>query len=95
MIETSPATYMEAPTATFTLDSFEPHRLRCDRCGHGLAVPLDPWDDPESLRMLTEEEAAAYWPDLAIDLHSHAMTCPGAWFGWAQEQWEEMAAEEG
>jgi hypothetical protein len=31
--------------------------------------------------MLTEEEAAAYWPDLSLDLHRHTMTCPGAWFG--------------
>jgi hypothetical protein len=76
---------------TFTLDSFEPHLLRCDRCGHALTVPLDPWDDPESLRMMTVEEAAAYWPELTQELHSHTMTCPGAWFG-TQEEREALAA---
>ena len=42
-----------------SLDSLHPDRLRCDRCGHGLAVALDAWDDPDSLRPLTEDEAAA------------------------------------
>jgi hypothetical protein len=31
-------------------------------------VALDAWDDPESFRLLTEDEAATYWPDLAVDL---------------------------
>jgi hypothetical protein len=45
-----------------SLDSLHPDRLRCDRCGWETPVTLDPWDDPESLRLLTEDEAAAYWP---------------------------------
>jgi hypothetical protein len=45
--------------------------------------------------MLTETEAAAYWPDLAPDLHSHAMTCPGAWFGITPEEWEEASTPDG
>jgi hypothetical protein len=40
-------------------------------------VALDPWDDPESLRVLTEDEAAAYSPDLAADLRLHGMVRPG------------------
>ena len=43
----------------YSLDSLHPDRLRCDRCGHALPVALDVWDDPESLRLLTEDEAAA------------------------------------
>ena len=75
----------------YSLDSLHPHRLRCDRCGHALPVALDPWDDPESLRMLTEDEAAAYGPDVAADLRLHGMLCPGAWFA-GQEAAELMAA---
>jgi hypothetical protein len=60
----------------YSLDTFTPTLLRCVRCGHALTVVLDPWDDPESLRMLTEDEAAAYWPDLVADLRRHGMTCP-------------------
>jgi hypothetical protein len=52
----------------YSLDSLHPARLRFDRCGHALPVALDPSDDPESLRLLTEDEAAAYWPGLAADL---------------------------
>jgi hypothetical protein len=44
---------------------FTPSLLRYDRFGHALPVTLDPWDDPESMRLLPEDEAAAYWPDLA------------------------------
>jgi hypothetical protein len=39
---------------TYSIDSFHPDLLRCDQCGHALPVALDVWDDPESLRMLTE-----------------------------------------
>ena len=60
--------------------SLHPDRLRCDRCGWATSVTLDPWDDPEFLRMMTEGEAAAYWPVLAADLRLHGMLCPGAWF---------------
>jgi hypothetical protein len=74
-----------------SLDSLHPDRLRCDRCGHALPVALDIWDDPESLRTLTEEEAAAYFPGLAADLRLHGMLCPGAWFA-TQEEWEAMVA---
>ena len=49
------------------------------------------WDDPESLRVLTEDEAAAYFPDLATDLRLHGLLCPGAWFA-DQEGAEMMAA---
>ena len=38
------------------------------------------WDDPDSLRLLTEDEAAAYFPDLAADLRLRGMLCPGARF---------------
>ena len=76
----------------YSLDTFTPTLLRCDRCGHALPVALDPWDDPESLRMLTEDEAAAYWPELTTDLRLHGMVCPGAWFGVPQEEWEAIAA---
>jgi hypothetical protein len=48
-----------------SLDSLHPDRLRCDRRGWAVPVTLHPWDDPESLRGLTEGEAAAYWPGLA------------------------------
>jgi hypothetical protein len=75
----------------YSLDSLHPDRLRCDRCGHTLPVALDAWDDPESLRCLTEDEAAAYWPDLAADLRLHGVLCPGAWFA-DQEAVEAMAA---
>jgi hypothetical protein len=64
----------------YSLGSLHPARLRCDRRGHALPVALDPWDDPESLRLLTEDEAAAYRPELAADLRLHGMLCPGAWF---------------
>jgi hypothetical protein len=64
----------------YSLDSLHPDRLRCDRCGHALPVPLDAWDDPESLRVLTEKEAAANFPGLAADLRLHGTLCPGAWF---------------
>jgi hypothetical protein len=37
------------------VDSLQPHRVRCDRCGHALPVALDVWDDPESLLLLTED----------------------------------------
>jgi hypothetical protein len=43
----------------YSLDSLHPDRLRCDRCGHALPVGLDVWDDPDSLRLLTENEAVA------------------------------------
>jgi hypothetical protein len=62
----------------------------CDRCGRATPVTLDPWDDPESLRLLTEDEAAAYFPDVAADLHLHGMLCPGAWYA-DQDEAEEMA----
>jgi hypothetical protein len=62
----------------YSLDSLHPGRLCCDRCGHALPVALDAWDDPESLRLLAEDEAAAYWPELAADLRLHGMVCPGA-----------------
>jgi hypothetical protein len=61
----------------YSLDSPHLDRLRCDRCGHALRVALDAWDDPESLPMLTEDEAATYFPDLAADLRLHGMLCPG------------------
>jgi hypothetical protein len=48
-----------------SLDSLHPDRLRC---GHALPVAPDTRDDPGSLRLLTEEEAAAYGPGLAADL---------------------------
>jgi hypothetical protein len=76
---------------TYSLDSLHPDRLLCDRCGHALPVALDAWDDPESLRMLTEDAAAAYWPGLAADLRLHGMLCPEAWFV-AEEAAEAMAA---
>jgi hypothetical protein len=75
----------------YSLDTFHPDRLRCDRCGHALPVTLDVWDDPTSLRMLTSEEAAAYFPGLAEDVRAHSYVCPGAWFGIPQEEWEAMA----
>jgi hypothetical protein len=49
------------------------------------------WDGPESLRLLTEDEAAGYWPGLAADLYLHGMLCPGAWFE-DQQTAEAMAA---
>jgi hypothetical protein len=54
-------------------------------------VALDAWDDPASLRMLTEDEAAAYWPGLAAGLGLHGMWRPGAWFA-GQGAAEAMAA---
>jgi hypothetical protein len=30
---------------------------------------------------------------LAADMRLHGMTCPGAWLGISQEEWEEMAAQ--
>jgi hypothetical protein len=74
----------------YSLDSLHPDRLPCDHCGHALPVTLDPWDDPDSLRLLTEDEAAAYWPGLVADLRLHGMLCPGAWFA-DQVPVEEMA----
>jgi hypothetical protein len=41
--------------------------------------------------MLTEDEAATYFPGLAADLRLHSMLCPGAWFA-DQETAEAMAA---
>jgi hypothetical protein len=76
---------------TISLDPFQPDRIRCDRCGWATAVALDPWDDPESLRCLTEDEAGAYFPGAAADLRLHGHLCPGAWFG-TPEEWEAMAA---
>jgi hypothetical protein len=76
----------------FSVDSPQPDRLRCDRCGHALPVALDVWDDPESLRLLTEDEAAAYFPGLAADLRLHGMLCPGMWFA-DQGAAEMMAAQ--
>ncbi len=76
---------------TCTLDSLHPDLLRCDRCGHALPVTLDAWDDPESLRCLTEDEATAYFPRIAAELRRHGMECPRAWFA-TQEECEEMAA---
>jgi hypothetical protein len=76
----------------YSLDSLRPDRLRCDRCGHALPVALDAWDDPESIRSLTEDEAAAYWPRLAADLRLHGMCCPRAWFA-GQEGAEAMGAQ--
>jgi len=49
------------------------------------------WDDPDSLRLLTEDEAAAYFPGLAADLRLHGMVCQGAWFA-DQEGAEAVAA---
>jgi hypothetical protein len=74
----------------YSLDSLHPDRLRCDRCGHALPVALDAWDHPESLRRLTEDEVAAYFPELAADLRLHGMLCPGAWF--AHPEWAERMA---
>ena len=65
----------------YSLDSLHPDRLGCDRCGHALPVALDACDDLEALRLLTEDEAAAYCTGLAADLRLHAMCSPGAWFG--------------
>jgi hypothetical protein len=48
-------------------------------------------DEPAGLRRLTDDEAAAYWPDLAADLRLQGMLCPGAWFA-GQEAAEAMAA---
>jgi hypothetical protein len=62
----------------YSLDPLHPDRLRCDRCGHALPVALVAWDDPESVRMLTEDEVAPCWPRLAADLGQHGMLCPGA-----------------
>jgi hypothetical protein len=81
----------EAPALTFSLDPFHPDRLRCDRCGWAVPVALDPWDDPESLRCLTEDEACAYFPGSAADLRLHGYRSAGARFG-TQEEWEAMAA---
>jgi hypothetical protein len=64
----------------YSLDSLHPDRLRRDRCGWATPVTLDPCDDPESLRGLTEDEAATYFPGAAADLRPHGMLCPGAWF---------------
>ena len=75
----------------YSLDSPHPDRLRCDRCGWAVPVTLDPWDDPEPLRLLTEDEAADYFPGLGADLRLHGMLCPGAWFA-GQDEAEEMAA---
>jgi hypothetical protein len=71
---------------TYSIDRFHPDLLRCDQCGHALPVALDVWDDSESLRMLTEGEAAEYFPALAVDLRLHGYPCPGAWFGTTQEE---------
>jgi hypothetical protein len=78
-------------TPRYSLDSLHPNRLRCDRCGHALPVALDPWDGPESLRLLTEDEAAASRPELTADLRPHGLLCPGAWFA-DQQTAEAMAA---
>jgi hypothetical protein len=75
----------------YSVESLHPDRLRCDRCGHALPVALDAWDDPESLRLLTEDEAVAYFPGLAADLRLHGMLCPGAWFA-TQEECESYPA---
>jgi hypothetical protein len=40
--------------------------------------------------MMPEDDAAAYWPDVATDLCLHGMLCPGAWF--PDEEAEMMAA---
>jgi hypothetical protein len=32
---------------------------------------------------------------LAADLHAHANTCPGGWFGHTPEEWEEMSTSDG
>jgi hypothetical protein len=54
-------------------------------------VSLDAFDDPDSLRRLTEDETAACWPALAADLRLHGMLCPGPWFA-DPETAEAMAA---
>jgi hypothetical protein len=81
---------MMRPIVLAAFDSLHPDLFRRDRCGHALPVVLDAWDDPESLRLLTEDEAAAYWPGLAADLRLHGMYCPGAWLA-DQETAEAMA----
>jgi hypothetical protein len=55
-------------TPMYSLDSPHPDRLRCDLCGWAVPVTLDAWDDPEPLRLLSEDEAAAYSPELATDV---------------------------
>ena len=54
------------------------------------AVGIIVWDDPDSLRLLTEDEAAAYFPDLAAGLRLHGIVCPGGWFV-TQEECEVIA----
>src|SRR5262249_21763416 len=65
---------------TYTLDPFHPGLRRCDRCGPARPVALDPWDDPDELRGMTEDVACDYWPGLAPGLRLHGMLCPEAWF---------------
>jgi hypothetical protein len=81
-----------ACATTFSLDPLHTDWLRCDSCGWAAPVAIDPWDDPESLRCLTEDEAASYFPGLAAELRRRSYLRPGAWFG-TQEGWEAMAAQ--
>lgn len=41
---------------------------RTEQIGWATPVTPGPWDDPESRRCLTEDEAAAYWPGLPAAL---------------------------
>ena len=83
------------PTATpppFSLDTFHPSLLRCDRCGAAFVLPAPPLGGTpvEDLRHLTDEEIALLWPALGGPLQRHRHTCPGVWF--PVETWDEMAA---
>jgi hypothetical protein len=60
----------------YTLDSLHPHRLRCDECGHHVG-PVDLVGlDPSNLVSLSDDQAAHYWPALAVDLGLHDYACP-------------------
>jgi hypothetical protein len=54
-------------------------------------LPSTSPDDPAALRWLTEDDAAAQWPELAADLCLHGMLYLGAWFS-DREAEEPMAA---
>jgi hypothetical protein len=77
---------------TFSLDSFHPDTLRCDKCGHGFTLPGRPAGGTalKVLRCLTVDEVALAPPGLAADVQRHAYTCLRAWF--PVETWDAMTA---
>jgi hypothetical protein len=63
---------------TYSIDPLHPDRLRCDLCGHAVALASAGLAQAEGLTM-RQLALAGLDPDALVAVAEHGVSCPGRW----------------